>query len=39
LQDELLAVHKIDQALPGAPGFTGFYRFNFFSQLLEETEK
>jgi hypothetical protein len=28
LQGELLSVHKIDQALPGAPGFTGFVVFH-----------
>ena len=27
LQGELLSVHKIDQALPGAPGYTGFIGF------------
>jgi hypothetical protein len=30
LQGELLSVHKIDQAWPGAPGFTGSSGFFLF---------
>jgi len=34
LQGELLSVHKIDQALPGAPGSTGSARSIFLSLKL-----